>query len=158
VFSKELEQLVLIKARKAAYSSAWETTVNIKRPQMESISEEPSNMNSAAKGLCTDLESMIEFAEDGIVSKTLVKTGGSEVSLFCMSAGQSISTHKSSFPAIIHVLHGSGDVTLANKTYQAKPNAWFYMPAQLPHAIEATANLVFLLVLFKRTEKQTQKH
>jgi hypothetical protein len=44
------------------------------------------------------LESMIEFAKDGIVSKTLVKTSGREVSLFCMSAGQTLSTHKSSFP------------------------------------------------------------
>jgi len=107
-------------------------------------------MKDAAKGIYADLESMIEFAEDGIVSKTLVKMGGREVSLFCMSVGQSISTHKSSFPAIIHVLHGDGRVTLADKTYQAKPNAWFYMPAQLPHSIEATDNIVFLLVLFKR--------
>ena len=107
-------------------------------------------MKDVAKGIYADLESMIEFAEDGIVSKTLVKVGGREVSLFCMSVGQSISAHKSNFPAIIHVLHGDGRVTLADKTYQAKPNAWFYMPAQLPHSIEATDNIVFLLVLFKR--------
>ena len=114
-------------------------------------------MTDAAKGMYADFDSMIEFAEDGIVSKTLVKMGGREVSLFCMSAGQSISTHKSSFPAIIHVIQGGGIVTLRNKTYQAKPNAWFYMPAQLPHAIEATKNLVFLLTLFKQTEEQARK-
>jgi quercetin dioxygenase-like cupin family protein len=103
-----------------------------------------------AKGMYVDLENMIEFAEDGIVSKTLVKTSGKEVSLFCMSAGQTISTHKSSFPAIIHVIQGQGEITLGSKTYHAKPNAWFHMPAQLPHSIEATGNIVFLLVLFKR--------
>ena len=107
-------------------------------------------MKDALKGTYIDLESMIEFAQDGIVSKTLVKTSRKEVSLFCMSAGQSISTHKSGFPAIIHVTQGQGDITLGNKTYHAKPNAWFYMPAQLPHSIEATGNIVFLLVLFKR--------
>ena len=110
-------------------------------------------MKGAAKGLHIDLESMIEFAQDGIVSKTLVKTSGKEVSLFCMSAGQSISTHKSSFPAMIHVIRGDGIVTLHKETYHAKPNAWFYMPAQLPHAVEATQNLVFLLTLFKQAEK-----
>jgi len=109
-------------------------------------------MKYAAKGVYADLESMIEFAHDGIVSKTLVKMGCREASLFCMSAGQSISTHKSSFPAIIHVIRGHGEVTLGNKTYQAKPNAWFYMPAQLPHAIEATDSLVFMLTLFKKHE------
>jgi len=100
-----------------------------------------------------NLEDMIEFAKDGIVSKTLVKAVGREVSLFCMSTGQTISTHRSSFPAIIHELHGKGEVTLANEKYEAKPNAWFYMPANLPHAIRATENLVFLLTLFKHTKK-----
>lgn len=102
------------------------------------------------KGIHIDLESMIEFAKDGIVSKTLVKTSSREISLFCMSAGQTISTHISSFPAVIHVIQGQGNISLGNKVYQAKPNAWFYMPAQLPHSIEATGNIVFLLVLFKR--------
>ena len=110
-----------------------------------------------AKGVYSDLEGMVEFAKDGIVSKTLAKTSSTEVSLFCISAGQSISTHRSSFPATIHVVQGCGEITLANKAHQAKPNAWSYMPAQLPHAIEATDNLVFLLTLFKSPKQQTQK-
>jgi len=94
---------------------------------------------------------MIEFAKDGIVSKTVLKAAGREVSLFCMSTGQGLSSHTSSYPAIIHVLQGKGEVTLANKKYEAKPNAWFYMPANLPHAVQSTENLVFLLTLFKGT-------
>ena len=106
-------------------------------------------MKGAAKGMSVDLEGMIEFAEDGIVSKTLVKTSSREVSLFCMSAGQTISTHKSSYPAIVHVIQGQGDIALGNKSFHARLNSWFYMPAQLPHSIEATGNIVFLLTLFK---------
>ena len=106
-------------------------------------------MKDAPKGTFIDLESMIEFAQDGIVSKTLVKTSSREVSLFCMSAGQTISTHKSSYPAIIHVIQGQGDIALGNKTYHARPHSWVYMSAQLPHSIEATGNIVFLLTLFK---------
>jgi len=107
--------------------------------------------SDTAQGVHAALEDMIEFARDGIVSKTVLKAKGKEVSLFCMSAGQALSSHTSSYPAIIHVLQGKGEVTLANKKYEAKPNAWFYMPANLPHAIQATENLVFLLTLFKGT-------
>lgn len=106
-------------------------------------------MKKFAKGTYVDLENMIEFAQDGIVSKTLVKTSGKEISLFCMSAGQTISTHKSSYSAIIHVIQGQGDIALGKNIYHAKPNAWFYMPGQLPHSIEAIGNIVFLLTLFK---------
>jgi len=109
---------------------------------------------TSSKGLSINLEDMVEFAKDGIVSKTLVKAVGREVSLFCMSAGQTISTHTSSFPAIIHVLQGKGEVALADQKYDAKSNSWFYMPANLPHAIQATDRLVFLLTLFKQTERK----
>lgn len=105
--------------------------------------------SSTAQGVYADLENMIEFARDGIVSKTVLKAVDKEVSLFCMSAGQAISSHTSSFPAIIHVLRGRGEVTLKSKKYETTANAWFYMPANLPHAIQTTENLVFLLTLFK---------
>jgi len=101
------------------------------------------------EGFFIDLEDMIEFARDGIVSKTVAKKPGSEVSLFCMSTGQELSTHSASFPAIIHVLKGKGQITLGSQSYEAKPNTWFYMPKGIPHSVQATENLVFLLTLFR---------
>ncbi len=101
------------------------------------------------EGTYIDLESLIEFPRDGIVSKTILKTTGKDVTLFCMSSGQLLSSHTASYPAIIHVLQGKGEVTLAKKKYEAKPNSWFYMPANLSHAIKSTENFVFLLTLFK---------
>jgi quercetin dioxygenase-like cupin family protein len=94
---------------------------------------------------------MIEFAKDGIVSKTVLKAPDKEISLFCMSTGQMLSSHTSSYPAVIHVLRGRGEITLAKEKYDAKINDWFYMPANLPHALLSTENLVFLLTLFKGT-------
>jgi len=104
---------------------------------------------TVAKGVFKNLEDMIEFAKDGIVSKTVAKVKGNEISLFCMAAGQQLSTHSASFPAVIHVLQGKGEITLGKEVYEAKPNAWFSMPKNLPHAVKATENLVFLLTLFK---------
>lgn len=104
---------------------------------------------TVAKGVFKNLEDMIEFAKDGIVSKTVTKVKGNEISLFCMAAGQQLSTHSASFPAVIHVLQGRGEITLGKEVYEAKPNSWFSMPKNLPHAVKATENLVFLLTLFK---------
>jgi len=101
-------------------------------------------------GFFMDLVSMIEFARDGIVSKTVAKKAGNEVSLFCLSTGQELSTHSASFPAIIHVLKGKGQITLGSQSYEGKPNAWFYMPKGLPHAVQSTENLVFLFTLFRK--------
>jgi quercetin dioxygenase-like cupin family protein len=104
---------------------------------------------STVQGVYANIENMIEFAKDGIVSKTVLKAPDKEVNLFCMSTGQMLSSHTSSYPAIVHVLRGKGEITLAKKKYEATTNAWFYMPANLSHALLSTDNLVFLLTLFK---------
>jgi len=101
------------------------------------------------KGVFKNLADMIEFAKDGIVSKVVAEVEGNEISLFCMASGQQLSTHSASFPAVIQVLQGKSEITLGREVYEAKPNAWFSMPKNLPHAVKATKNLVFLLILFK---------
>ncbi len=101
-------------------------------------------------GLFVDLEGLVEFAQKGIVSKTVAKKAGSDLTLFCMSTGQELSAHSASYPATIHVLKGKGQITLGNQSHEGKPNAWFYMPKGLPHAVQSTENLVFLLTLFKK--------
>jgi len=104
---------------------------------------------TSGKRVFKDLEGMIEFAKDGIVSKTVAEVEGNEISLFCMATGQQLSTHSAGFPAVIHVLQGKGEITLGKEAYEAKPNSWFSMPRNLPHAVKAIENLVFLLTLFK---------
>ena len=110
---------------------------------------------TVAKEIHLNLDDMVDFAENGIVSKVVAKAVGAEFSLFCMYAGQSISTHASGFPAILHVLHGVGEVTLGSNRHDVKSNTWFYMPAGLPHAIQAKENLVFLLAVFKEGKQQS---
>ena len=56
-----------------------------------------------------ELEAMMQFAEGGIVSKTLVdRPKLANISLFMMATGQKMSSHAASRPATIQVLGGEG--------------------------------------------------
>jgi quercetin dioxygenase-like cupin family protein len=95
-----------------------------------------------------DLEAMAQFAEGGIVSKTIVdRPGVTNISLFMMATGQTMSSHRAGRPATIHVLGGEGRITIGENTYESKRGSFFYMPAGQPHALESTGNMVFLLHL-----------
>jgi quercetin dioxygenase-like cupin family protein len=95
-----------------------------------------------------DLEAMAQFAEGGIVSKTLVdRPKVANISLFMLHTGQTMSSHKASRPATIHVLDGKGKITIGDQTYDSRRGSFFYMPAGQPHALESTDNMVFLLHL-----------
>lgn len=96
-----------------------------------------------------DIESAIEFARDGIVSKTLLDASESKVVLFCMSSGQSLSEHTASMPATIHFLKGSGKIRLGEDEHETKEGLWVHMPAGQLHAIDAEEDMVFLLTLFR---------
>ncbi len=97
----------------------------------------------------TDVHKMIEFASDGIVSKTVIDKACGKVVLFCMSSGQSLSEHTASSPATVHVLQGTGEFRLGEEVHQVKSGTWIHMPADLHHAVKAKENLVFVLTLFR---------
>lgn len=96
-----------------------------------------------------DLTAKAEFASDGIVSKTLLEEKFAKVILFGFAAGQSLSEHTASMPAIIHILSGNGRVMLGDTWHEASAGSWFSMPPGLNHAIDATEDLVMLLTMFR---------
>jgi quercetin dioxygenase-like cupin family protein len=96
-----------------------------------------------------DLEELVQFAEGGIVSKTLVDCPKANISLFAMKTGQRMSGHSAAQPASIHVLRGAGVITIGEVEYQGKPGALYYLPAGKYHALDSTDDLVFLLNLFR---------
>ena len=96
-----------------------------------------------------DLRAAIQFAESGIVSKTLHQSPAVKIVLFCFEPGQALSEHTAPFEAVVQVLEGGGDILLGGTIHEAKPGALFVMPPGLTHAITARERLVFLLTMVK---------
>jgi quercetin dioxygenase-like cupin family protein len=96
-----------------------------------------------------DLFEMVQFADGGIVSKTLVDCPKANISLFAMKTGQTMSGHSAAQPASIHVLQGAGIITIGEVEYEGKAGALYYLPAGMYHALDSTDDLVFLLNLFR---------
>jgi quercetin dioxygenase-like cupin family protein len=96
-----------------------------------------------------DLGELIQFAEHGIVSKTLVESPKANISLFAVSTGEHMSGHASRWPATIHIIRGTGKIQIGDTEYEGKPGSLYYMPAGQYHALTSTDDLVFLLDLFR---------
>lgn len=94
------------------------------------------------------LEDKIEFVKEGIVSKTLAEGDFGEVEVFCISKGEALSEHTASRNAVVHFIKGKARIMLGKEWHEAGPNSWFFMPANLPHALEAVEDMVFVLTLF----------
>ncbi|MBI3848846.1 MAG: cupin domain-containing protein [Verrucomicrobia bacterium] len=93
-----------------------------------------------------------QFAPNGIVSRTLMKTAAARVVLFGFAEGQELTEHTSTQHALIQILSGECEFTLAGKPHKLTAGALLYMPPDLPHAVKATREFSMLLTLFKSEE------
>lgn len=89
------------------------------------------------------------FAPNGIVSRTLMRTPNSRVVLFGFTEGQELTEHTSTQHAVIQILSGECEFTLAGKPRVMKSGELLYMPPNLPHAVRATKQFSMLLTLTK---------
>lgn len=98
-----------------------------------------------------DLAAEATAPKRGIHSQTLSDEAGVELVLFAMAAGERLSEHTSARPAIVHVLSGEGQLTVAGDSHSLAPGAWLRMAVRTPHAIVADTALVFALYLLPTT-------
>ncbi len=109
----------------------------------------------ADEAFTADLEALAVYTDRGIVSKTVYESSGLNVVLFTFDAGQELSEHTASVPAIIHLLEGKAEVQLGERRIDARSGFWTYLPAKLPHAIRAKTRLAMLLTMLRREEEPT---
>lgn len=89
------------------------------------------------------------FAANGIVSRTLLRTATSRVILFGFAEGQELTEHTSTQHATVQILSGECEFTLAGKSHATKAGDLIYMPPNLPHAVKATTQFSMLLTFAK---------
>jgi len=96
-----------------------------------------------------NLATAVEPPADGIISRTIYNDEQLKAVAFGFGAGQELSEHTASRPAIMHFLSGEADVTLGREPLAATAGTWVHMPAGLSHSIVAKMPTVMLLLLLK---------
>ncbi|MCO5184406.1 MAG: cupin domain-containing protein [Anaerolineae bacterium] len=90
-----------------------------------------------------------ETGDQTIVSKRVYQDDKVTTILFSFAPGEELSEHTSAFPAILHFLSGSADITLGDDTHRVTAGAWTHMPSHLPHSIRAVTPTTMLLIMLR---------
>ncbi|MFZ0546891.1 MAG: cupin domain-containing protein [Candidatus Promineifilaceae bacterium] len=97
-----------------------------------------------------NLENLLtEIPADSIISRSVLKNEQVDVTLFGFAAGQELTEHTSSRPAILHFIKGKARLTLGEDEKTAEGETWVYMPPRLPHSITAETPVIMLLILLR---------
>lgn len=84
------------------------------------------------------LAALVEYQPGQIVSRTLAQNGAVSLTLFAFDKGEEISSHDSSGDAMLTVLEGDALITVGGQPHRLTAGETIIMPANIPHAVEAT--------------------
>jgi len=92
---------------------------------------------------------LIEYANDSIVSKTLLDKSVGTITLFAFDQGQKLSEHTAPYDAVIQILDGKAGLTIGGKQQEVSQGQIIIMPANVPHAVNASERFKMLLTMIR---------
>lgn len=94
-----------------------------------------------------ELESLVDYEDGRVVSRTLSQGKSLSLTLFAFDKGEEISSHSSGGDAMVYVMDGETEITIGEETFKVKKGETIVMPAGIPHALLASEKFKMLLTV-----------
>ena len=96
-----------------------------------------------------NLDEMLAYQDSSVVSRTLINKNIGTVTLFSFDQDEGLSEHTAPFDALVYVFDGKAEISISKKAHLVKKGEMIIMPANEPHALQATEKFKMLLVMIK---------
>ena len=100
-------------------------------------------------GQVVELAGLVEYQEGSVVSRTVIDKEAGTVTLFAFAQGQGLSEHTAPFDALVYVVDGEAQITIAGELFTVQAGKMLIMPAHQPHAVSAPHQFKMLLVMIR---------
>ena len=88
-------------------------------------------------GIPIEIEGLIEYQKDAVVSMEIIKKDLGTVTIFAFDEGQGLSEHSAPFDAMVQIVDGEAEITIAGEPHIVSKGEIIIMPANIPHALQA---------------------
>lgn len=95
------------------------------------------------------LKDSINYQDGSVVSREIIRKSTGTVTLFAFDKGQGLSEHTAPFDALVHIVDGEAEVTIAGQVYRLEQGQMVILPANQTHALKALSKFKMLLVMIK---------
>jgi quercetin dioxygenase-like cupin family protein len=95
------------------------------------------------------LNDLIDYAQDSIVSKTILDKPVGTITLFAFDEGQKLSEHTAPYDAVVQVIDGQGTLTIGGEQVTVGAGEIVIMPGNVPHAVTAEERFKMLLTMIR---------
>lgn len=95
------------------------------------------------------LAGLVEYQPGAVVSRTILKRSAGTVTAFAFDEGEGLSEHTAAFDALVVLVEGSAEITVAGQPQRVTAGDVLRLPAGRPHALKALSRLKMLLVMIR---------
>lgn len=92
---------------------------------------------------------LVQYQEGSVVSREIHKRSTGTVTVFAFDEGQGLSEHTAPFDAMVHVLDGEAEITIAGTPRQVSAGECIIMPANKPHSLKAVKRFKMMLIMIR---------
>ena len=92
---------------------------------------------------------LVAYQDGAVVSRSVLKGATGNVTLFAFDAGQELSEHTAPYDALVQVLDGEAEITIAGEPHRLRGGDLIVMPANRPHAVRAIARFKMMLTMIR---------
>jgi quercetin dioxygenase-like cupin family protein len=92
---------------------------------------------------------LVEYQVGSVVSRTLFDKKAVTVTLFAFDGGQGLSEHTAPYDALVTIIDGEAEVTIASKPFRLTAGEMIIMPANKPHSLRALSRFKMLLIMIR---------
>ena len=100
-------------------------------------------------GKVMKLAELMDYQDGAVVSREILKKDTGSVTVFAFDAGQGLSEHTAPFDALVCVLDGEVEISIAGKPHHLETGEMIVMPANQPHALKALSRFKMMLVMIR---------
>jgi quercetin dioxygenase-like cupin family protein len=95
------------------------------------------------------LSELVEYADNSIVSKTILDKSVGTITLFAFDKGQRLSEHQTPYDAVVQIIDGKARLTIGGEDVNVSVGQIIIMPGNVPHAVAADEKFKMLLTMIR---------
>jgi len=101
-------------------------------------------------GVVLNIKDMVSYQPGSVVSRTLIDKSVGTVTVFAFDSGQGLSEHTAPFDALVQIIDGTADITIAGSVHTVREGEMIIMPANKPHSLKANPQFKMLLIMIRK--------
>jgi len=117
--------------------------------EVEMVCNSGQSNSDDLKSKTSTLAELVDYQQGSVVSREIIKGKTGTVTLFAFDEGQGLSEHTAPFDALVYLAEGEAEITISGKLFRVSQGEMIIMPANEPHALNASTKFKMLLVMIR---------